>query len=359
MNILYCQPAQKGTAVEIILILCTIFALSTVLTGLYRQFAIRKQLLDHPNHRSSHQQPTPRGGGIVFCALFLCCLIVLPHVDLAAADSFRLLGIPALLIALVGFIDDVKGLPAKLRFAVQLAAAVLFLFILKQDLGHYFHGWLMSVPTLSLLLMILAIGWSTNLYNFMDGTDGIAAVEAMTVYGMGGVLLWLQGATQLAYLAWLLVAGVMGFLVWNWPKAKLFMGDVASSFLGFLIIPFAVIGFFEYGLSVFVWFILYLAFTMDATITLLRRMWHREKIYQAHKLHAYQRLHQAGYSHQAVLFVVIMINTLLASCAFIAWLYPQWLLEMSLVAMSLYLSFYLMVEWKKPMYPKSKEVYST
>lgn len=357
-NTLYCTPVLEGIIVEILLILVIVFALSVLFTGAYRQFALHKDLLDHPNHRSSHVQPTPRGGGSVFCVLFLLCLAVLPGLHLAAADSFKLLGVPALLIALIGFLDDVKGLPAKLRFAVQLGASVLFLYVLKLDYMQDFHGWLMLLPGVSFLLILLAMVWSTNLYNFMDGTDGIASVEAITVYGIGGLLLWLQGAFQLAYLAWLLTAGVLGFLMWNWPKAKIFMGDVASSFLGFLIIPFALIGYFKFGLSIFVWFILYLSFTLDATLTLLRRLRHREKVYEAHKLHAYQRLHQAGYTHRQVLYAMIVINGFLAACALLALYHAAWLPELTALAMCGYLCFYAFVEYKKPMYPKIKEVMS-
>lgn len=344
---------------DIVAIFVILFTISVVLTGLYRKYAIHKDLLDHPNHRSSHLQPTPRGGGVVFCVLFLLCTAFFSHLQYAPADSFKVLGLPALLIGVLGYLDDVYGLPAKLRFAIQMAAAVLFLYLLEVDYSNYLHGWLVALHSVGFVLMIIAMVWSTNLYNFMDGTDGIACVEAITVFGMGGVLLWMQGAWQLAMLSWVLVAGVSGFLMWNWPKAKIFMGDVASSFLGFLIIPFALFGYFEFGLSVFVWFILYLVFTMDATLTLMRRLWRRERIYEAHKLHAYQRLHQAGYTHRQVLFVVIGLNTTFASLALLAMYYSHWILEITLLSVFIYLVFYVFVEIKKPMYGPSKRIAHT
>lgn len=337
------------------LILVILFILSLGLTAWFRCYALKKDLMDHPNHRSSHAQPTPRGGGVVFCALFLLALMVLPVLHMAPLDSFRVLGVPALMIALLGYFDDVYGLPAKLRFAVQTAAAVLFLYLLEIDYSSYLHGWLIAWHGAGIVLMIISIVWSTNLYNFMDGTDGIASMEAIFVYGVGGVLLWMQAAQTLAYLAWALVAAVSGFLVWNWPRAKIFMGDVASSFLGFLIIPFALFGYFEYGLSVFVWFILYLAFSMDATLTLLRRLLHKEKIWQAHKLHAYQRLHQAGYSHLQVLWIMMSLNTVLSLLAVLAMRHQQWLAETVAVAVVVYLCFYAVVEYKKPMYGQRKK----
>ncbi len=334
----------------IALILVIFFVLSILFTGLYRQYALSRALLDHPNHRSSHSQPTPRGGGVVFCLLFFISLIALPYLGLAPWDSFKVLGVPSLIIVVLGYCDDINGLPAKLRFSIQMVAAVLFFYLLEVDYSNYLHGWLAALHGVGFVLLVVATVWSTNLYNFMDGTDGIAAVEAITLYGMGGLLLWMQGAHQLAYLAWCLVVGVCGFLVWNWPCAKIFMGDVASSFLGFLVIPFALFGYFEYGLSVFIWFILYLAFTMDATLTLWRRVWHKDKIFEAHKLHAYQRLHQAGYSHTQVLFVMIFLNSIFSLLALLAMCHSQWLIEILLSGMVIYAIFYGFVEMKNPMY---------
>lgn len=325
-----------------------IFLLSVGLTGTFRRYALKKDLLDHPNHRSSHTQPTPRGGGIVFVLLFLLSLVAFACFGWLPILTAKILALSSMIVALVGYWDDVKGLPAKLRFAMQLAAAVIFLYWFKHDV--VWQGWLADLGRVGLVLMLLGIVWSTNLYNFMDGTDGIASLEALFIFGVGGGLLWLQGGYQLATLAWALVAGVGGFLVWNWPKAKIFMGDVASSFLGFLIIPFALLGYFEFGLSVFVWFILYTAFTFDATLTLLRRLLRREAFYQAHKLHAYQRLHQSGMSHRQVLFVMILLNSFFALLAFFAARHTVMLGYCVITAIATYLAFYAWVERRQPMY---------
>ena len=327
---------------------------SFLLTALFRRYALRQKLLDHPNERSSHTHPTPRGGGIVFVVLWLFACALFPYLGLAPEHSFILFGFPVLVLAILGYCDDLYNLSAKLRLAVQMAAAVLFLYALKQFEQTYFHGWLMTLGGMSILLIIFAIVWSTNLYNFMDGTDGIAAIEAIFVYGVGGLLLWFSGAYLLAYLAWTLVALVTGFLVLNWPRARIFMGDVGSSFLGFLIVPFAVVGYFKYDLSVFAWLILYLVFAMDATLTLLRRLWHREKIYEAHKLHAYQRLHQAGYSHCQVLYVVITLNSVLALIASIVSLYTDYLSIGLVLGVMVYFIFYGFVEYVTPQ--KTREI---
>ena len=325
-----------------------LFALSTCLTGLFRSYALKKQLLDLPNHRSSHTVPTPRGGGVVFVVLFLLAFLVAYALKILPSDLFKALALPAFIIAIMGYCDDVSGLPAKVRFAVQLGAALIFLYVI--------HSALLGVGAISLLVFIWAIVWSTNLYNFMDGTDGLAAVEALTVYGAGGFLLWHQGAYPLVSVAGIIVATVGGFLVWNWPKAKIFMGDCGSTFLGFLIIPIALLGYLEYGLSLFVWIMLYLFFILDATVTLIRRVLHGDKWHEAHRLHAYQRLHQAGCSHAQVLVTMIGLNLIFSVLALCVAFYSMPILLALLIAVVSYCIFYMIVEYKFPMYPKTNGV---
>lgn len=328
-----------------IIIFLGLLVLSICLTGLFRRYALKKELMDHPNHRSSHSEPTPRGGGIVFVLLFLGAFLLACEFKVIPSYMFKVFALPAAVIAVLGYCDDVKGLSAKLRLAIQVAAAVIFLYSIQLS-GIGFGA-------IQLLMIIGAIVWSTNLYNFMDGTDGLAAIEALTVYGVGGFLLWHNGAESLALLAGIIVASIGGFLVWNWPKARIFMGDSGSLFLGFLIIPIALIGHIEYGFSCFVWMILYLFFLMDATLTLLRRLIHREKWYEAHRLHAYQRLHQAGYSHSQVLWVAIGLNSLFALLALLVAFNIVPIMLALLAAMMIYLVFYIFVEFQLPMYSKS------
>lgn len=323
-----------------------LFLLSTCLTEGFRRYALKKELLDHPNHRSSHSEATPRGAGIVFVSLFLVAFWAAYGLNMIPASLFKAFIFPALIIAVLGYCDDIKGLPAKLRFAVQLSAAVIFLYLI--------HGWILGFGAVSLLLIMVALIWSTNLYNFMDGTDGLSSVEAITVYGVGGFLLWSQGAYSLALIAEILVATVTGFLVWNWPKARVFMGDSGSTLLGFLIVPLALVSYVDYGLSVFVWIILYLFFLMDTMLTLLRRLLHREKWYEAHRLHAYQRLYQAGYTHVHVLMVMIGLNLIFTMLALSIVFYSMSITMAFLVALFVYLIFYAFVEYKFPMYPKQR-----
>ena len=195
------------------------FILSFVLTGFFRQFALRKEILDLPNERSLHQQPTPRGGGIVFIAVFYAALIFLWHTTFLPTDLLLALfgSVP---IVIIGFLDDIYSIAVRWRLMTQGIAAIWSLYCLH--LLNY---------SASPLLWVITI-WFTNLYNFMDGIDGLAASEAVFIALTTGLLLFSHhAALGLPLLA--LAAAVFGFLFWNWQPAKVFMGDVGSGFLGF------------------------------------------------------------------------------------------------------------------------------
>lgn len=305
-----------------------LFGLVAALTARFGPLAQRLGLLDRPNQRSSHTETRPRAGGVVFILVWMLFSLVLA----VGGDGFSSLAIALLpgaaLVALVGFLDDRLSLSAKTRFLVQLLAVMLFLFSIHgvSQLHLFAHTWHFGlVSTLFAALLML---WSINLFNFMDGLDGIAGVETLFVLVVGGVFLSLSGLYPLAILAWSLASCVAGFLYCNWPPAKIFMGDVGSATLGFIIIAIALLGQKLHSLSLVPWFILYGVFLFDATTTLLRRILRGDTWYQSHRKHAYQRLHQAGWSHQQVLTAVITINSILACFACLAFLLPQleWLM---------------------------------
>lgn len=212
----------------------------------------------------------------------------------------------------------------------------------------------LPLPWIGGILAILAIVWSTNLFNFMDGTDGIAAMEAIFVLGIGGFFLWNAQAAGMAMITWVLGTSVAGFLIWNKPRAKLFMGDVGSATLGFIIMVLAFYGEKQYGVPALLWVILYAAFIFDATVTLFRRLLAGEKGYQAHRLHAYQRLHQAGWSHAQVLWAYSGINVILAGLALFAFYHREWLLGSLLIAVLILVCLYVIVERFRPMYSLPK-----
>jgi Fuc2NAc and GlcNAc transferase len=330
-----------------------LFLCSTLLTFVYIHYARRKKWLDMPTKlNSSHTIATPRGGGVVFVGLWMIAVIIITLLHWITWQQLMVLLPGAVIVALVGFYDDRFSLAVKYRMVWYLLAASISLLALGGisgfSLGRDFIiqlGWFGSV------IAVFAIMWSTNLFNFMDGIDGIAAIEALFMLGIGGFFLWQSGGQGLAIVTWMLVACVLGFLVWNKPPAKLFMGDVGSVTLGFVIIMLAFIGETQYHVPVILWVIIYGAFIFDTTITLFRRVLAKHKLYQPHRLHAYQRLHQAGWSHGQVCLGFAGVNSFLAGLAIVGFYFPNWLFLSSLliVAISLLTWLYIKVEHVKPM----------
>jgi Fuc2NAc and GlcNAc transferase len=202
------------------------------------------------------------------------------------------------------------------------------------------------------IFMALALLWSTNLYNFMDGIDGIAAVEALFVFGFGGYFFWCSDGHELANIIWSMAAIVMGFLLWNKPPAKIFMGDVGSTLLGFLVVLFSLIGEVWYKVPFLLWVILYGIFLFDATATLLRRIMHGDTWYQAHRSHAYQRMQLQQWSHGKIILGIIIINIVLATLALLAFYFPHYMLILLIIAIIMLFVCYMFVEKLQSMYPR-------
>lgn len=336
----------------IIIFLVLLGVLSYALVGVYRSYALKKDILDCPNDRSSHVLPTPRGGGVVFPILWFVFLLMLFHINFIEISYLSIFLFPVFLIGVVSFLDDRYGLPAYFRFLAQLVAAVYSLIVIggfsSVNLGFMTVSW----GWFGCVFAILALVWSTNLYNFMDGIDGIAALEAIFVFGFGGYFIWCSGGNDFAIVIWSMGVIVLGFLLWNKPPAKIFMGDVGSTLLGFLIMIFAIIGEKKYNISIFVWLILYGVFWYDATVTLIRRLINGDKWYQAHRLHAYQRLQLCGWSHGKILLGIIGINAILAFFAVLAFYFPKYMIVSLFGAIIALTVGYLSVEKKQQMYSK-------
>jgi Fuc2NAc and GlcNAc transferase len=326
----------------------TAFVASAVLSGLVRRYALAHSLLDLPNERSLHSVPTPRGGGLAIALVVLVGLVVLAATGaLAPQWAIGLVGGGAL-VAWVGWLDDRRGLPASGRALVHVAAAVWTVW------------WLGGMPRLTIgaetvhlglgggLLAVLGVVWATNLYNFMDGIDGLAATEAVTV-GLVGAVLLAGRSPALALVAILLASAAGGFLCWNWPPARLFMGDVGSGFLGFLFGGLAVASEQAQALPSLLWLVLLGSFFADATITLLRRMIRGERWHTPHRSHAYQRAVEAGWSHLRVTVTMAFLSVGLGLLGSLAVASPGRLgLVLALAAAALG-ALYLVVEWCRPM----------
>lgn len=289
---------------------------------------LRRGLLDQPKARSSHLQPTPRGGGIGFVAILLvvssCSLI---------SDPFNIalwLPLIAAPLAIVGLVDDRLNLPALWRYGAQLVVATLLLFfsplayrLFVASAGSFWF----YVPVL--LLLLISVTAVINFTNFMDGLDGLVA--GSFALAVATVLIQLSAPLPL----WALVGSLLGFLVWNWSPAKVFMGDVGSTFLGAV---FA--GFVLQSSSWHEAFGLLLVCTPifgDAFSCVLRRLRDGQPVFQAHRLHLFQRLHQAGWSHSRVSLSYILATSVLA----VAMLAGGWPWVLSLAVAELLLGLWL------------------
>jgi Fuc2NAc and GlcNAc transferase len=214
-------------------------------------------------------------------------------------------------VALAGWLDDRSPVSPLLKGVVHFSSAAWAVYWLGGLEELSFANQSIWLGPAGFLLAVFALFWSTNLFNFMDGIDGLAAAEAITVGSIAGVLLFRDGQTALGIVATLISASTSGFLVWNWAPAKIFMGDVGSGFLGFIFGGLALASEASGSLAAVWWVVLASVFIVDATFTLFKRAMRREVIYSAHRTHAYQRAVQAGLSHSAVTSIVILFNVVL------------------------------------------------
>lgn len=317
------------------LLFTLVAAVSFVATGAVRAYALRHQLVETPGPRHSHATPIPHGGGLAIAATFMVGLLFLLMTDAIPADLFAALFGGGFAVALVGFWDDHRAVPARLRVMVHLGA------------GGWALYWLGGFPPLPVgevgvelglagfILGTVTIAWALNLYNFMDGIDGLAAAEAITISGLACLMMIVNQADQGLLAMGLLAAATLGFLPWNWPPARIFMGDVGSGFLGFAVAVIALHAAHAAAINVWAWTILLGVFIVDATVTLIRRMMRGDRWYEPHRSHAYQHAAARLRSHGLVTCAVTTINLLwLAPLAWIVNNHPRFGLVGICVALS-------------------------
>jgi Fuc2NAc and GlcNAc transferase len=279
------------------------------LTWLVRRYAWARQLVDVPNDRSSHLTVTARGGGMAIVLTFLCGLAALYGADLVRPSFLAAVCGGGGLVALTGFVDDHRHIAALWRLLSHLLAVAWALYWLDGASFASTGGLATVPPWLVNSLAAVCMIWLVNLYNFMVGIDGIASIEAITV-SFGGVVILL--IVEPATLSWaapaLLIASVAGFLYWNYPPARIFMGDAGSGFLGFVLAVFCVQASWI-GAEVFsAWLILLGVFIVDASVTLLRRVLRGYRMHEAHRSHAYQYASRVYGAHKSVALAVGAIN---------------------------------------------------
>jgi Fuc2NAc and GlcNAc transferase len=291
-----------------------IVGVSLFLTAVLRRYALSRSLMDIPNERSSHSISTPRGGGVAIVGAFLLALTMLwISGSLSFPHFFGIAGAGAL-VALIGFMDDHGHIAARWRLLGHFSGAAWALFWLGGLPAIVVFGVNLELSWFGYLLGVFYLVWLLNLYNFMDGIDGIASVEAICVCLSACLLYWLAGLDSLIGGPLLLAAAVAGFLYWNFPPARIFMGDAGSGFLGIVLGGLSLQAAWASGPMLWAWLILLGVFIVDATFTLLRRLLRGDKVYEAHRSHAYQFASRRFGKHLPVTIAVAVIN--------IFWLLP-------------------------------------
>ena len=283
--------------------------------------------MDHPNERSLHATPTPRVGGLGIMAGVAVASVWLPDATLLPV----MLGMFAL--AGVSLLDDVRGLPVALRFLAHFIAAAACLLTLGLT------GW-------TLLLGTLMVVWMTNLYNFMDGSDGLAG--GMAAFGFGALALaaWLGNAPGLAAFSAAIAAAALAFLRFNFPPARVFMGDAGSIPLGFLAATLGILGTKQ---NIWPWIfplLVFSPFIVDASVTLVRRGMRGEKVWQAHRSLYYQRVVLLGASHRQLAVAAYVLMLSMAALAFALRSFPQLELWILILSAATYLLIFVTIDWR-------------
>lgn len=285
-----------------------VLILSFVLTYGLRRYALAKSIIDIPNARSSHTVPTPRGGGVAIVLSFLVSIIALASLSLISlSELWAMLG-SGLCVAALGFLDDHGHVAARWRLLGHFSASLWAVYWLGGMPTITLFGFDVDLGWLGSAFAIFYLVWMLNLYNFMDGIDGIASVEAICACLGACLLYWLSGFESLVILPLVLAMAVGGFLFWNFPPARIFMGDAGSGFLGVILAMLSLQAAWASTKLLWVWLILLGVFIVDATFTLIRRLVRGDRVYEAHRSHAYQFASRQLGKHLPVTLAVAVIN---------------------------------------------------
>ncbi len=285
------------------------FVISFALTYFVKQYAIKQGMQNVPNERSSHTIVTPHGGGFAIVVSYICAILAAFYLGYFDQDLIITIVLCGGMVAIVGFWDDHSPVSVKTRIAIQFLCAIVAVWLLE-GFPRISYGWFkLDWGIWGYIIGVFALVWLTNLYNFMDGIDGFASIEAMTTTGLMAIILLLSSRYESVWqINILLVASVLGFFFWNFPKAKIFMGDVGSYFLGFVTGVIMIKSWYLTIDIIFSWVILLSVFITDATYTLVVRILNREKFYLPHRNHAYQIISRKYDSHIKVSTLLIIIN---------------------------------------------------
>lgn len=310
------------------MIYIVLFLISFLLTYFIKNYMIKKSLVASVNERSSHTVPTPHGGGIALSITWFIGLCYFYFMGEIEQNLFYAL-LFGFIISIVSFFDDIYELSPKLRLSIQAIVAIVGLYCLGGFDTLTFGIFDIQNPIFTNIFAFFMIIWFINLYNFLDGINGYAGSEALFL-ALAGFALF--GGNHFLVLS----VAVLGFLFWNWNKAKIFMGDVGSTLLGYNIAIFTIYYANQEPSNLWIWIILFSVYWFDATLTLIRRKLNKEKLSQAHKKHAYQRLTQSGWRHYKVTNYSIGLNLVLFSVVyFVSNIFIAFIITMVLLALTM------------------------
>jgi len=289
------------------------FAASYALTGVVRTYAERTRMVDSPNNRTLHEGDVPRGGGLSIVIVMLVCLALLGY----AYQNAVVLPVMAVtaMLGVLGWTDDKFGLGPLLKISVQIIVAVYAVVTIGSVGSATIAGYELEFGGLSVLLSVLWIVWMTNAYNFMDGIDGIAASHTAIVACVMGVWFALDHNAAMALFCYAIMAASLGFLIWNWTPARIFMGDVGSVTLGGVFAVLAIVGNVQDGVPLTAYIILFGVFLFDTIVTLLKRLIEGKVVWNPHREHFYQRATTTGLGHAGVTVGVVIATLALAALA--------------------------------------------
>lgn len=302
-----------------ILILLCILLVTFITTYFMKRYLLSKDLLVIPGQRSSHEKPKPQGGGLTIILTLTISLFLLSFFEVINEDNFKFFLFPGLLVALIGLLDDFVGVKPLVRLLIHFVSAGLGIYLIGGFPVISFFENNLDLGILGVFFGLIYVVWMINLYNFMDGIDGLASLEAIFVFSTFSIISYFVLLdSDFSFLLLILCASIFGFLILNFPKSQIFIGDVGSGFLGIVISLVSIYSSQNHPELFWSWLILLGIFLVDSTYTLIRRVFLKEKFYIAHSTHAYQKLARITNSHWKTSVIVVVINLLwLAPIAFL------------------------------------------
>ena len=333
--------------IDTILFLLIVVFGSTAITYFMIRFARSNNILSVPNSRSFHNNPTPIGGGIFLPFSLIACVCFLYMKLHSLPVYFLFLCFFAIVIFVTGLIDDFIGSSIGFRATIYFSAAILYVLILADTSGNDMLSELHWLRLATVMIAILTVAWLTNLYNFMDGADAFVGVQTLLTGLPAGILLYLSDDLMPSLLCFTLVASTIGFLIWNWPPAKIFIGDSGSCTLGFIFGSLMVTCFVQQTLSIYIWLILLSYFIVDSTLTLIMRFLKGEKWYHPHRSHAFHLCIIMGMSHLRCSLTLLFFGIfILWPIVILVYHFPEWQIPLTLCVYLFLFLIWIMVQYR-------------